>query len=316
MNEIGGYFELELRNGHEYHKDAIKVNLARKAFEYILKARGIQKVYIPYFTCEVMLEPFENIDAKYEYYHIDELLEPVFDYSSLRTSDFFLYTNYFGLKDHFINQLKDKVKNLIIDNAQAFYSKPHQGVDTFYSARKFFGVSDGGYLYTDKTLDEDLETDKSSDRFRHLLGKIENGAEAAYILFKENDDNLCGQTVKKMSLITQRILQSIDYESVAEVRRRNFIYLHEHLADKNKLNIDLSSESVPLVYPFLTDNPTLREYLIRNKVYVALYWPNVLEWCLPSDPEYMISSNMVNLPVDQRVGPDELKFMLRLLSLT
>ena len=35
---IGGYFELELRNGAYYHKDAIRLNTARNCFEYILRS--------------------------------------------------------------------------------------------------------------------------------------------------------------------------------------------------------------------------------------------------------------------------------------
>ena len=36
MEAIGGYFELELQQGEEYHKDALRLNTARNCFEYIL----------------------------------------------------------------------------------------------------------------------------------------------------------------------------------------------------------------------------------------------------------------------------------------
>ena len=35
---IGGYFELELPQGEEYHKNAIRLNTGRNAFEYGLGA--------------------------------------------------------------------------------------------------------------------------------------------------------------------------------------------------------------------------------------------------------------------------------------
>jgi hypothetical protein len=38
---IGGYFELELSRGEEYHSDAIRLNTGRNAFEYI-KSKEIQ----------------------------------------------------------------------------------------------------------------------------------------------------------------------------------------------------------------------------------------------------------------------------------
>lgn len=64
-------------------------------------------------------------------------MEPVFDYENIQADQGFLYTNYFGLKDNFINILANKIQNLIIDNAQSFFSKPCKEIDTFYSVRKF-----------------------------------------------------------------------------------------------------------------------------------------------------------------------------------
>jgi len=32
---IGGYFELELRDGNKYHNNAIRINSGRNAFEYL-----------------------------------------------------------------------------------------------------------------------------------------------------------------------------------------------------------------------------------------------------------------------------------------
>ena len=53
----------------------------------------------------------------------------------------FLYTNYFGLKQGCVKLLEKKYgDHLIVDNAQAFFAKPIKGIDTFYSARKFFGL--------------------------------------------------------------------------------------------------------------------------------------------------------------------------------
>ena len=53
MNTIGGYFELELKKNREYlHSNSIKLNLARNALLYLLKANNYKKIFIPFFTCE------------------------------------------------------------------------------------------------------------------------------------------------------------------------------------------------------------------------------------------------------------------------
>ena len=156
---IGGYFGLELRKGEHYHKDALRLNTARNCFEYVLLVRKYKKVYIPYFTCEVMLEPLQRHQIQYEFYHINEQLEPI-ENIVLQEGEAFLYTNYFGLKQSCVERLaKVYGKQLIVDNAQAFFAPRLDGIDTFYSPRKFFGVADGGYLYIDKLLDVELQKD-------------------------------------------------------------------------------------------------------------------------------------------------------------
>lgn len=299
---IGGYFELELPKGEEYHKSAIRLNTGRNAFEYILRAKQYKKVYLPYYTCDVMLEPIEKLELEVEFYHIDENLLPQFDYSKIKTTEAFVYTNYFGVCDNNVDIVAQQCKNLIIDNSQAFYSKPLSGIDTFYSPRKFFGLPDGAYLYTDNFLDDELETDISYQRFEHLLGRIDIGIEEFYSIFKSNDESLMNQPIKKMSKLTQRLLFSIDYESIAESRKRNFEYLDSKLSKNNLLNLNLPSNSVPLVYPYLADSGVeLKKKLIENKIFVATYWPNVRKWIEFNDAyEINLHNNLLPIPIDQR----------------
>lgn len=315
MKEIGGYFELELSRGKEYHTNSIRLNLGRTAFEYILRANKVQKVFLPYYTCDVMLEPIKKVGVKYEFYHINENLEPVFDFNKTLKSDFFLYTNYFGLKDCLIESLAGKVKNLIIDNSQAFFSRPISGVDTFYSPRKFFGVPDGAYLYTNIEIEPEFEQDYSFSRFSHLLGRIDYCAEEFFSYYQQNDNSFSGQPIKNMSKLTYVILDSIDYHFVAERRRSNFNYINSILEPKNRLKFCLNQDFVPMVYPFWSNNPGLRLQLISKKIYIAQYWANVLNWIGPEIAiENDLTRNMVPIPVDQRYSEAELKVILDLIK--
>lgn len=300
MEAIGGYFELELRKGEHYHQDALRLNTARNCFEYILLTRKYTKVYIPYYTCEVMLQPLHKHHITYEFYHINESLEPV-EIIQLGNSEALLYTNYFGLKQNCVEYLASIYQSqLIVDNAQAFYAPRIAGIDTFYSPRKFFGVPDGGYLYTDKILDQDISDDKSFDRMSHLLLRIEEGAESGYSLFRQSDDSLDNQPIRKMSVLTDRILSNIDYDFVREKRCENFNYLNEQLSQKNALAVRLDNNSVPMIYPFYVKDESLRAQLIEHKIFVAIYWPNVLEWSSLNSLEFQLARYVLPLPVDQR----------------
>ena len=309
MKAIGGYFSLELPFLEEYHKDAIRLNTGRNCLEYILRARKYKKVYVPFYTCDAVMEPINKLSILYEFYHIDVHFE-ISDRFTLKADEALLYTNYFGLKQRYVEQLAEIFgSQLIVDNTQAFYAKPLEGIDTFYPCRKFFGVSDGAYLYTDKMLNEDFEQDESYDRMAHLLKRIDISAEDGFADFRKADDELDNQSIRKMSKLTQRIMQSIDYESTANKRKENYQYLHEALGKANNLKLPFDEDAVPMVYPFLAPINGIREKLIENKIFVARYWPNVLDWTTKDDIEYLFAYQMQPLPIDQRYGDGELNFI-------
>jgi len=305
MKSIGGYFELELPKGSEYHKKAIALNSGRHCFEYILRLRKYIKVYLPYYTCEVILEPIKKLNLQYEYYHINEKLEPHFDFSLLQENEAFLYTNYFGLKDKYINTLPSK-HNIIIDNCQSFFSKPLPWFDTFYSPRKFFGVPDGGYLYTydNSKLDLNLEQATSYNRCSHLLKRIDFSAEKGYNDYKKNDSIISSEPLMIMSNLTHRLLSSIDYNYCKVKRQENFIYFHRQLENINLLNIDLmiGNKFIPMNYPLLIEKPYLRRKLINQKIFIPQYWENVFNWTKETDYEQYLTRYLIALPIDQRYG--------------
>lgn len=314
MDSIGGYFSLELPQREEYHKDALRLNTGRNCLEYILRARGYKKVYVPYYTCEAAMEPVIKLGIPYEYYHIDIHLE-IRDHFTLKADEALLYTNYYGLKQRYVEQLAERIgKRLIVDNTQAFYAKPLLGIDTLYTCRKFFGVADGAYLYCDAELDEEIEQDYSYDRMVHLLKRIDLSAEEGYADFRKADDGLDNQPIRKMSKLTQRMMQSIDYEAAVKRRRENYSLLHKALGGENNLKLPLDEDAVPMVYPYLAPMKGLREKLIKNKVFVARYWPNVLDWTTKDDIEYLIACQMQPLPVDQRYGEEEMKRIIEIIK--
>lgn len=314
MEAIGGYFSLELPQREEYHKKAIRLNTGRNCLEYVLRARGYKKVYVPYYTCEAVMEPIIKLNISFEYYHVDIHLE-IRDRFTLKADETLLYTNYYGLKQRYVEQLAEKVgTRLIVDNTQAFYAKPLQGIDTFYTCRKFFGVADGAYLYCDAVLDEEIEQDYSYDRMAHLLKRIDLSAEEGYTDFRRTDDGLDNQPIRRMSKLTQRMMQSIDYEATAKRRRENFMMLHEELGGENNLDLPLEDDAVPMVYPYLAPVKGLREKLIANKVFVARYWPNVLDWTTKDDIEYLLAYQMQPLPIDQRYGEEEMKEIINIVT--
>jgi hypothetical protein len=313
MRPIGGYFGLELGMGTEYHSNALRLNSGRNCLSYIMKSKGYKKIYLPYFSCEVLLEPVKKLGLDYEYYFINENFEPIFNFNSIAEEECFFYINYWGLKDEYIDSLKGVCKNLIIDNVQSFFSKTI-GVDNFNSARKFFGVPDGGYCYIDKLSDDYFETDLSYNKCSHLLLRAEGLTEKGYGYFLENEEMFSGEPVKYMSHLTKSILSSVDYDSVAAKRKSNFHYLQQALQNSNELNFFSNSGSAPMSYPFYTTNATLRQRLIENKVFTPVYWKSVLNLVTSESLEYKYVQNIIHIPVDQRCEKEDLDKICKIIS--
>lgn len=314
--EIGGYFGLELPVSNAFlHSDGYCVNSGRNALELILShIADLVKLWIPYYTCEVVLEPLKKRGIPYSFYSINRRLEIAEDLE-LRSGEYLLLTNYFGIKDRYVNEMAERYGDrLIVDNAQSYYSHPISGIKTFYSPRKFVGVPDGGIAFIGEKVDmAQYPVDYSWNRCSHLLKRLDVNAGAGYEDFKVNSHMLVNQPIRQMSNLTRTLLSSIDFERIKKIRRNNFSFLHERLGASNKLLLDGFKSDCPMVYPYYTDNENLRKKLIDNRVFVATYWPNVLNWCSIKAFEYSLSRMIIPLPIDQRYSTIEMKKIITLI---
>lgn len=307
---IGGYFELELPRSVEYHPEAIALNSGRFCLEYVLRCRKYSKVYVPYFTCDSAVEPIVKLGIPHEFYHIDKSYHIVEDIV-LRDNEALMYTNYWGLQDRYCKELADRFgSRLILDYTQAFFSKPIRGIDTFYSCRKFFGVPDGGYLYTDADTDFEIEQDESYTRMASLVKRIDISPEAGYNDFRTTSAEFLQMPIRRMSKFTKRMMQGIDYGSVAQRRLDNYNVLCKHLGGRQ-----LNYGEVPMIFPFESEQgQKLRTTLIANKVFVAKYWPNVDEWAGEDALETWMANHILPLPIDQRYGKEDMERIIKIIK--
>lgn len=321
MNPIGGYFELAdyCECGLFPHHKGFLFNTGRNALEFILCSIGqVRRIYLPYYTCEVVLEPLMKLSIPWSFYAIDLNLEMT-DQTELGEDEYLIVNNYFGLKDAYIRTLASIYGDrLIIDCAQALFAEPLPGVKSFYSCRKFVGVADGGVAYVGTSVGSvDFPEDNTSDHDSHLYTRKEFGAEAGFKEFQNNERKLDNQPIRSMSVKTKGILGHIDYEMVVNRRRANWQYLHSRLQEKNHLSLpSLDSFACPMVYPYMVeDGERLRRRLIEGKVFVAKYWPNVMDDGIHKT-EFLMSNQIVSIPCDQRYQEEDLERIVELLEVT
>lgn len=294
--EIGGYFGLEHFDAEDYYPQLKKLNTARNALWYLIKARNIQKLYIPYYLCDAVSDLCDRVGCAYEYYAVDAHFLPMLD---AVPEDAYVYiVNYFGqLDDGQVYGYQKRYGQIILDNVQAFFREPLPGIDTIYSCRKFFGVPDGAYLATDAQLRESLPVDISRDRMTHVLGRYEQSASAYYEAFKSNDESFYGMELRRMSALTENLLRAIHYDVVKERRNSNYRTLEKLLGRQNTLQLKMPEG--PYCYPFYCENGgNVRGALAKHKIYVPTLWPNVLDMDDPVACDY--AANILPLPCDQR----------------
>jgi hypothetical protein len=298
MKPIGGFFELETGAPRgAYHSDALALTNGRTCLNLLLQQTRPRKVYLPYYSCDSLIQPVALLGIPYEFYALGANLEPA--QISVGEDERLVYINYFGLHNATVARLAAQLGNrLIVDNTQAFFEKRVPDIAAFNSARKFFGVPDGGYLYgcassVDVPPNAHVHCDHLIDR---LLGK-QAQAYAEYAAAEAAQG--CG--IKGMSVLSQQLLASVDYATAAQKRRRNYGVYHERLADLNQLACSLDNAAVPFCYPLLLKKAFPRERLFAQNIFVPTLWHEVQQR-IPGGFafEKQLAQNLLPLPLDQR----------------
>ena len=310
---IGGYFELELPSAQPFiYQDALKYQSARAAFLALLYVSKPERVWMPFYICDAMLSPVRASGAKVCFYSLDEQLG-IADNITLGSSDILLYVNYFGVC---LEQVEKVLKQfdpsqVVLDFSQAFFAKPQKCLATIYSPRKFFGIPDGGLIFTELllTAPEMLDTG-SIGRVNHLIKRLADSPEFGYEDYQHSEISLNDLKPKKMSNFTNRLLSSIDFDNAHARRNENFLILHEALGTTNRLILDAEPNG-PLCYPYFSANAGLRKKLISQRVFVPTYWADALSRISGDCLELDLINSILPIPCDQRYSS---KDMARVLS--
>ena len=308
MREIGGYIELDTYHLPMLHEDAIALNCGRNCLAYLFKSRGIKKLKVPYFICNSIFNVCDREGVEKVYYHIGTDFKPTSDLT-LEPDEWLYIVNLYGqLSNDEIKGYVEKYGRVIVDQANNYYATPLPSVDTFYTCRKWFGVADGAFLYTDQPLSDEFPQDESFNRMEFLLGRYERTANEFYSGYNANNKYFIGQPIKRMSKLTKNLLHGIDYKFVENRRRENYGYLYEKLGATNQLKLKAGL----FMYPFMVRNGTmLRKKLQAEKIYIPTLWPTVFEVAGENDLEYQMAESILPLPIDQRYGIEDMEYMVK-----
>lgn len=314
--EIGSFIELQFPKGLEYYKgeaNIARLNSGRAAIWHAFRVLGCEAIWLPYYQCNSVREFLSRKGVTIKYYHIDQNFNPIDLFPE--KNDAVLIVNYFGVMSvKRIQTLAKQFANVIIDNSQAFFSKPIEGCMNVYSARKFVGVPDGAYVIGENAnmyVDE-YEQCYSSDTALFLLQRIEYGCEGkTYQTRTINEERIDTEDAKRMSMLTRSILDGTDYNYICIKRQENFSVASSLFETINQFNPSLYYDEgcVPMVYPLVVEDDSLLQKLLDHKHFQGHWWNYLLKEVAKDSFEYWLSRYIIPITIDQRYSKAELRHL-------
>lgn len=311
---IGGFFELELpAGGASYHPAALALCTGRACLGVALDALRPRRVHVPYYTCDALIEPIAQRRIAYSYYSLNERLEPA-EPPAPSTSELFVYINYFGIKRRHARELRERLAaSLLIDNTHDFFHQGYEDIWSFTSARKYFGVPDGAYLYAPAPLDLDAPRFTAisiEHNVQRLLGNVETGYRQ-YVEYEKSLDS----SIHRISTLSEHLLAQVPYDAVRRRRRKNFELLHRELGAHNTLAVDFDEDLDPFCYPLLAKSPLPKSELHARGFFIPTLWPDTLNRDVTGfELERRLSAELLPLPIDHRYTSDDLTSLITFLE--
>ncbi len=306
---IGGFFELELpKGGSPYHANAIALSTGRACLRLMLHNMSIRKCYVPYYTCDAVFHPFEAESVEMEEYGINTQFDPIY-LPKLKDGEYFLYINYFGTKSQTVERLLSLYGDrLIIDNTHLFFHQGYEHNWSFTSARKYFGVPDGAYLYSPvdiQKLPPRFNEISISHNFHRLIGQ-QSLAHQEYTAYEKS----LNCDINSISTLSEQLLSVVDFEFVRQRRLENYYYLHKAFKDINVFHAPDYLDDGPFAYPLITQHTVEKSKFYEQGLFIPSLWADPLR--RPKDgfeTDLMIARNLLPLPIDHRYDLNDMQYI-------
>ena len=293
-------------------RSCIFVNSGRAALQLLLQNREErpQRVLVPRFVCDTVLQPMKRLSIPVERYHCNDQLRPELP-EDLREDDVLLLVNYFGFTGRAVEEAaRQHHGTSIVDATTALFSQTQ--LPCFYSPRKFCGLADGGVACDSRDFSiYPNDTDSSAVKSLFLLERLETGFSLASHLCELAEQDLNTEP-RAMSPVTRSLIDAYDFDTIRRRRLENSAALHRLLGGINRLELPEHAPTAPMCYPLASGIPDLRDSLIDAGIAVPLYWPEVIKATTAESVENRLARTLLPLPLDQRYTPEDMEWLANL----
>lgn len=310
---IGGFIELDIAPKRPfYHENAYAVSNGRAATALIMDLAKPSKVYVPYYACQALYDPLIIRNIPFEYYGLTPEMKPD-KLPELHEAEMFIYINFFSTRHSYAGFLERRYgSKLIVDNTQSFFTKAYKKAWAFNSARKFFGVADGAFMYSPYGK-ESLTFERKTDfNFLHLVNRLSGLDDRYYREYLISEEEL-DSNIYRISRFSELVLRQIDMQNAKKKREENFSLLHSRLKHLNRFPINEKDVSGPHYYPLFPEDKIDKALFSREKIFIPTLWPDVQtrssEGAFKFDKEF--ADKLLPLPIDHRYGVEEMNFVIQ-----
>lgn len=349
MGRIGGMFPLEKvqegTNGYieALGGDVLLMMSGRCAIYAALEdigEEGNRTAYVPAYTCETVLSAYEKAGYSMIAYDIDpDEMRPVFRKDAVSSASAMNLCGYFGFcrYDHdFIMYCHEQGVKIIQDTTHSpLYADPLADYAAG-SLRKWMGIASGGVAVK---RHGSFSISVLPPEKKHLEGRYRSldlrrqGIESGDAAFDKEASDVFWETelrLRKMfgayagDELSERIIRSFDFESMAEARRRNYQTVLDNLDAPSGYRIvfpSLRDDDVPSHFTvYADDRDHFRGYLSENGVSSTIYWPRtpLADSIEGFDEKFpgasYIYDHVVSVQIDQRYGSDDMKYLASVLN--
>ena len=301
----------------------------------ILRSGGKPVVWLPAFCCVSVATAFQQSGFTLNYYTSSELHGEASVEPSPQPGETLLFVHYFGHRNHQRVMQADRCRrdgvHVVEDCAQAALTEG-VGATGHYavtSLRKFLPQPDGALLGAQNALPVDLADADEAFVSARALAKLLRGTNVAdecfLSLFEESEARLDESSIvpREISWLSRQLMSRTDLADIAMRRRRNHQSLFRALLDHlpsvlNAVLADVDRGEVPLGLPVRVTNgrrDALRGFLASQSVFCPIHWnlphlPRTAE----SAADHLLASEILPLPIDQRMGDLHIQRLIRLLQ--
>jgi len=290
--------------------------------------RKIDRVYLPGFICQSVVDAVEYSSLPYKVYAVDKNMRAQVE---PEPGSVVIIVHYFGFANESLHRLpKDAADDIVIieDCAQALLTdlpkvpgRPYHY--RLYSPRKFLGIPAGGCLWghplpdTNPSSGETVELWKAwvgrflKSQYRNFLVNTRHQElEQIYLGFMEQFEHFLDEHPGPR-MLPDAVLQTIryqDYEEIFARRCQNYRSLVKLLPPAvEPLFPDLPEGTCPLGCPVVIrgtgKRDEVRQLLREQQIFCAVHWPRPRQFVSQEMAfENVLYEALLTLPIDQRYG--------------